>query len=344
MGGGLSRPPGPERGVELLPVFAKRWFANATTTERADRRCAEAGLRLVYSRMGGLPMPRCRWARSPREAIRWLRRDPDGGWVPGLRLLPNPLHRSQSEGLLAERLESPLRRSIVEGVVGVIREALREEARPFGFDLLQRPWLGQHETAAAVAAFRQEVQDFDPDPDLTTGMVLLSQSAGWIWPGRDECVLADRPRILLLDEQGRLHHESGPALVYRDGWSVYAWHGSLVSPDVIESPSGVSIEEVLGAVNLEYRRFLLDRVGLDRFIDEGLAHRIQADECGDLYRCLLPGEEPLILVRVINATPEPDGSRRRYTLRVPPEVQTARQAVAWTFGMEAAEYRPWSQT
>jgi hypothetical protein len=48
----------------------------------------------------------------------------------------------------------------------------------------------------------------------------------------------------------------------------------------------------------------------------------------------------LVLVHVTNATPEPDGSQRSFFLRVPPDMQRARQAVAWTFGKSEREYAP----
>ena len=49
-------------------------------------------------------------------------------------------------------------------------------------------------------------------------------------------------------------------------------------------------------------------------------------------------------VRVINSTPEPDGSFKRYLLRVPPDITTAKAAVAWTFGKKPDEYLPGVQT
>ena len=42
-------------------------------------------------------------------------------------------------------------------------------------------------------------------------------------------------------------------------------------------------------------------------------------------------------MEVVNATAEPDGSHRRYFLRVPPTARTAREAVGWTFGFENAD-------
>jgi len=44
-------------------------------------------------------------------------------------------------------------------------------------------------------------------------------------------------------------------------------------------------------------------------------------------------------VEVVIATAEPDGSYRRYFLRVPPATRTAREAFAWTFGFQrVADY------
>jgi hypothetical protein len=50
------------------------------------------------------------------------------------------------------------------------------------------------------------------------------------------------------------------------------------------------------------------------------------------------------MVEVINSTPELDGTFRTYFLRVPPETRTARQGVAWTFGMTEQEYAPTVET
>jgi len=43
-----------------------------------------------------------------------------------------------------------------------------------------------------------------------------------------------------------------------------------------------------------------------------------------------------VMVEVENATPEPDGHNKMYMIRVDPRCTTAREAVAWTFGIERA--------
>ena len=62
---------------------------------------------------------------------------------------------------------------------------------------------------------------------------------------------------------------------------------------------------------------------------------VQEDDYGRLWRTRQQvGGESYVAVEVTNATAEPDGTHRRYFLRVPPDTRTARTAVAWTFGFE----------
>jgi hypothetical protein len=49
-------------------------------------------------------------------------------------------------------------------------------------------------------------------------------------------------------------------------------------------------------------------------------------------------------VEVDNATAERDGTRQRSFLRVPPETRTAREGVAWTYGLTAREYEVAAKT
>jgi hypothetical protein len=73
--------------------------------------------------------------------------------------------------------------------------------------------------------------------------------------------------------------------------------------------------------------------------------RLDHDEhYGALWRRNVPGGEPIVMIEVVNSTPEPDGSWKRYWLRVPPNMLTVREAVAWTFGLSGSEYAPVRET
>jgi Domain of unknown function (DUF6745) len=43
-------------------------------------------------------------------------------------------------------------------------------------------------------------------------------------------------------------------------------------------------------------------------------------------------------VEVVDGTPESSGTCRHYVIPVPANLRTAREAVAWTYGLSGAEY------
>ena len=55
-------------------------------------------------------------------------------------------------------------------------------------------------------------------------------------------------------------------------------------------------------------------------------------------------DDPYTVVRVVNSTAEPDGTFKIYYLTVPPDMKTAKQAVAWTFRMNEKDYAPSQET
>jgi len=113
---------------------------------------------------------------------------------------------------------------------------------------------------------------------------------------------------------------------------------------VIVAPDTLTVPAVLSERNAEVRRVMVERVGWTRILAEAGWRPTHEDETGTLYRVDLPGDEPLVLVHVTNATPEADGSRRRYILRVPPTMQRAREAVAWTFDQPESAYQPTAES
>jgi hypothetical protein len=63
---------------------------------------------------------------------------------------------------------------------------------------------------------------------------------------------------------------------------------------------------------------------------------------GTLYEVRLPEDDP---ERVAHYVQVQDAStERHYMLHVPPTIQTAAEAVAWTFQVGAADYRPAQET
>ena len=153
------------------------------------------------------------------------------------------------------------------------------------------------------------------------------------------CWLAERPQVVRQDARGRLHCADGPAVGYPDGWSAYAWKGVLVPSWIIERPELVTVRAIASAQDPQIRRCMIDVLTPERFIAGGGAYRVAQDETGVLWRQRWRWEA-WAAVEVVNGTPEPDGTCKRYFLQVPANMRSAREAVAWTYGLPEQRYKP----
>ncbi|QMU78707.1 hypothetical protein GXW83_26365 [Streptacidiphilus sp. PB12-B1b] len=194
---------------------------------------------------------------------------------------------------------------------------------------------GQHD-AAWLSALAEA-------PELD-GLARTAAAAGWWWPYRDVVLLTERPIALHQDEPGRLHCADGPALAFPDGFALHAWRGMPVPAGFLDRLAALTAADIRTEANAELRRVMLEYYGYERYLAESGATPVHRDETGVLWRIELPGDEAVVTVEVVNSTPEPDGSHRVYWLRVPPRTRTAREGVAWTFGLTAEEYQPALQT
>ncbi len=166
--------------------------------------------------------------------------------------------------------------------------------------------------------------------------------AFWVTRLRDVIALA-RPLINVGGDR-LLHNESGASIVWPNGEHVYCWRGLRVPPEVILSPEDVTVDMIDKTINAELRRVLIERYGPERYLRDGHAILLGEDEVGRLWGKPMWDDEPMVMVEVINSTPEPDGSVKHYWLRVPPDIRTARDGVAWTFEMAGEVYNPLIET
>lgn len=118
------------------------------------------------------------------------------------------------------------------------------------------------------------------------------------------------------------------------------WRGVRVDERVAFRPEELRGAEILATPNAEVRRVMMERMGYDRFLEEVGAQVLDRDtDAGGervLVRVELPDDEPFVAVCV--GCPS---TGRRYTLRVPPTLQTGHAASAWLAGFDdPGAYRP----
>jgi len=204
----------------------------------------------------------------------------------------------------------------------------------------------------------------------------IAASAGWWWPYAGTVIISERATMVHMEPQRadsdrlRLHCAAGPAVQFRDGWGVWAWHGVRVPQSVIEQPDTITAAAVLAERNVEVARVMLERMGIDRFIAEANAvtlhedtatvtHPVLVHQAGcasvdgpncdcevrlvsDAYKRRLlsvdmPSDPDQRIVAIEVACPS---TGHHYLLRVPPTVRDCTEAVAWTFGLEPKDYAP----
>lgn len=156
-------------------------------------------------------------------------------------------------------------------------------------------------------------------------------------------ILTERPVALHRDAQGRLHCETGAALLYPDGTGVWAWHGVRVPRHWIEQRETVDPAEVLKASNVEQRAAGAAILGWPRMLSSLKVKVIDdsgSDDIGQLIELTLPGlREP---GRFLKAVCPRNGIICEGVPRVSDidglPIETALHAQAWRIGDPLSDY------
>lgn len=165
------------------------------------------------------------------------------------------------------------------------------------------------------------------------------------------CIVSDFPaEPIKMDDQNRPHCDNGPSHRWRDGWSLYHIHGVRVPAQVVMAPETLTVAQIKSENNAEVRRIMIDRYGEDRYIiDSGMRPVAHDETYGTLYVETQEAGAPVAKIRVINRSPEPDGSFKTYWLDINPEhyngdagrVPQAAVASTWRDAAGKLAFRRW---
>ena len=164
----------------------------------------------------------------------------------------------------------------------------------------------------------------------------LVKSCGWTWWHQNVLAISDRPKYIKRDDNGRLHCATGASIEYRDGWSLYNWHGVHIPKEwVTGKPPNPS--ECLTWTNIEQRRAACEIVGWKNILAQLNVKVIDQDgddEIGTLLEADIPdsGKERFLQVKC--------GTKRDFVLPVPREIKTAIEAQEWMWQLPKGAYIP----
>lgn len=172
-----------------------------------------------------------------------------------------------------------------------------------------------------------------------------------------EVVVCRKPLEIHRDGQDRLNNTSAPAVVWKDGFKQYFVKGVEVPSSWIES--GVTVNDIEKESNAELRRIGMELYGYKNYMQDSNAERIAVDEYGELWKKEVPDDEPIVMVSVLNCSPEPEEAMgleqryefreteiskrgawfKRYMLRVPPDTKTPLEGLARCARVSEEQYK-----
>ena len=126
-----------------------------------------------------------------------------------------------------------------------------------------------------------------------------------------------------------LHHDAGPAVRFRDGWSIWAIDGVVVDEQVVLHPETQNVRQIRREPNAEVKRIRIERFGWDRYLAEvgavAIDRRRNDIEATRETLFRTPDRERILVC----ACPS---TARVYALAVPRDIRTCEGAQAWLSG------------
>ena len=101
------------------------------------------------------------------------------------------------------------------------------------------------ESFSRMADDEHHIADREPPP-LLRATSEIARSSGMWWAYDNAAIMCDRPSEIHVNERHLPHRVDGPAVVFRDGWHVYAWNGKAVPERWIMQPETVPPREYRG--------------------------------------------------------------------------------------------------
>lgn len=282
-----------------FPEWVEKWTKIGLSTERADVERATVAVKKLYEIINQPQPKKILFAQSPFQAVKM------GTYE--VKKLENP-------SIKMEDIPNSEFYSSVNNLYG---------------GSFYASW-------ASFVTFFRDVMDLECDSfeNFFWGEE-LTHSCGWVWWHDDICVIVDRPTLIKMDDENRLHNETGPAIEYADGYAIYSWHGVQIPDEWITDKDNLDPSIALTWENVEQRRCAAEIIGWARVLEKLDCKVIDKDpdpEIGELLEVDIPeiGKERFLKVLC--------GTGRTFALPVPPEMKTALEAQSWTWGLDSGEF------
>ncbi|PHJ61452.1 hypothetical protein VF14_23575 [Nostoc linckia z18] len=338
----------------LIPVYREKWRKIALSTERIDREKAAEVVKAAYKSMD-FDEPKILFYDSPYAALKEFMLQLDNSLFnqkaykfrekflfPILDEIENQIANKELEIFIKQEIIVNSILDICDIYAWILSKEFDQSLYIFyeNFDLsiYNLNYISPELLLGEVICIDFCISELKWNVSQQLWLILqnLMKNCGWIFPDKNIAIICDRPLHLRFDNQNRLHAEGEPAIEYADGFSLYSYHG-VTLPEKYGKvhPKQWQPQWLLSEENAELRRVLIQGIGYARICQELQA--IELDTWAEYTLLKIDAdvdEEPIYLLKMVCPS-----TGFIHALRVPPNINSAREAIRWVnWGVDAEEF------
>ena len=149
-----------------------------------------------------------------------------------------------------------------------------------------------------------------------------------IYPFDDICFVCSKPIEIYFNENKVLHNSNGASIKYKNGFELYHLNGVKVTKEIVKiKPEKITVNMILQEQNVEVRRELLRKLGIDNFIKKLKTKPIDTpeDKVYELYKFKIGNDIDATYLKMLN----PSLKDTYHFEGVANSCKTVEEALAW---------------
>ena len=243
--------------IDKFPSYVEKWLSIGLSTEQCDREKCKNIIADVYG-VAGLKAPKIIiWLDSPFQgamAAQLL----SGSKVAGAQVGDQVW--AQVWDQVRDQVRDQVGDQVWAQVWAQVRDQVGDQVYRAGYGSHDSGWLSFYSFFLSECAIE--------DCNKLQPLMNLTENCGWFWPFENAVIFTERPKEIHLTNK-KLHKDGGPAILYKDGFSVHALNGVRVTKEIAETPGDkLSAELVLKEKNAEIRREIVRKIGTERLCND----------------------------------------------------------------------------
>jgi hypothetical protein len=242
--------------LAAISEYANKWLSIGSSTDPTDEDKGTAAIVKMYE-IAGYKAPKVYWFDSPLAALLAAAADANvdaelDSKINGEALneiaeqvydqifdmvkshVIDQVSNQVFDEVKYRLLNTPHHQSIPSYALDQVRDQVRDQAHNLVklADILEERYRCGRLPGSLGMIYHGALYDFfanalhlDIDFEKLAGLIGVAEQASIVYTFRDRAYAVRKIRQSSFDEHGRLHCGNGPAVLFHDGFAIYAWHG-----------------------------------------------------------------------------------------------------------------------